>query len=61
MSISKKPNDVIVAPSKIDKIVAVPHIGYHMVETSERLGLELLENIESWLDGKPHNVANFKK
>jgi len=47
LSNSENPNDASVSLSKIDKIVAVPHIGYHTVETSERLGLELLENIES--------------
>lgn len=43
---------------KLPNVVGTPHIAYNTIETSQRLGPELLADIESCLVGKPINVIN---
>lgn len=48
----------IVEIAKLPNVVATPHMAYNTEETMQRLGQELLANIESCLSGNPMNVVN---
>lgn len=48
----------IVELATLDNVVATPHIGFNSKETYERLGSEIIENINSIIEGKPKNVVN---
>lgn len=52
------PNDKIVALAGLPNVVATPHIGYNTKEAADRLGEELLQNIQSCLSGNPVNIVN---
>lgn len=63
------PNDTTVATTgkttpeilkfaELPNVVATPHMGFRTKESMERLGEELIKNIESCLKGKPTNVVN---
>lgn len=42
----------------LPNVVATPHIAFNTKEASQRLGVELLSNFKSILDGKPKNLIN---
>lgn len=44
--------------AKLPNVVATPHMAYNTEETMNRLGQELLADIESCLRGSPINVVN---
>lgn len=48
----------ILSFAKLPNVLATPHMAWNTEETSERLGRELIENINSCLRGKPINVVN---
>lgn len=50
--------DSIVEIAKLPNVVATPHLAYNTEETMQRLGKELLADVESCLQGKPLNVVN---
>lgn len=50
-------NDIIEI-AKLPNVVATPHIAFNTHETKERLGSELLNTIDSILNGSPINVVN---
>jgi phosphoglycerate dehydrogenase-like enzyme len=39
-------------------VVSTPHIGFNTKEALERLGPEIIKNIQSCIDGRPVNVVN---
>lgn len=51
----------IISFAKLPNVVATPHIAFNTIETSRRLGGELIDVIESCLAGMPINVVNEKK
>jgi D-3-phosphoglycerate dehydrogenase len=50
--------EAIVEIAKLPNVVATPHMAYNTEETMQRLGQELLENIESCLNGNLVNVVS---
>lgn len=44
--------------AKLANVVATPHIGYNTKEAQQRLGQELIQDIESCLLNKPINLVN---
>ncbi|MEX0616282.1 MAG: D-isomer specific 2-hydroxyacid dehydrogenase family protein [Candidatus Woykebacteria bacterium] len=44
--------------AKLPNVVATPHMGFKTKESMERLGDELIKNIESCIKGNPTNVVN---
>lgn len=53
-----KPTEEILNFTKLNNVVATPHIAYNTVEAAERLGGELLVNINSCIAGNPINIVN---
>lgn len=53
-----KVNEEIVQLAKLSNVVATPHVGATTTEALNRLGEEIVEDIQSCLDGKPINVVN---
>lgn len=53
-----KPNAEITQLCKLPNVVATPHIAFNTKETIDRLGVELINNVKSILDGNPINVVN---
>ncbi len=56
-TLGKTPEEVM-RFAKLPNVVATPHIGFKTKEAMERLGEELIKNIESCIKGKPINVVN---
>lgn len=56
-SIGKAPTS-ITEIARLPNVVATPHMAYNTKETTERLGEELLKNIQSCIEGNPINVVN---
>lgn len=54
----KEPTEEILNFAKLPNVVATPHIAYNTNEASQRLGEELIANIESCIKGEPINVIN---
>jgi lactate dehydrogenase-like 2-hydroxyacid dehydrogenase len=52
--------DSIVEIAKLSNVVATPHLAYNTEETMQRLGEELLANIESCLEDKPINIVGSR-
>lgn len=52
------PNEEIIELSKMDRVLATPHISFNTKETWVRMGHELLANIKSCVEGNPINVVN---
>jgi phosphoglycerate dehydrogenase-like enzyme len=52
------PSEEILALAALPNVIATPHIAYNTAETVERLGKELIDNIQACLDGNPINVVN---
>lgn len=44
--------------AKLSNVVATPHMAYNTEETTQRLGDELLADVQSCLNGSPINVVN---
>jgi phosphoglycerate dehydrogenase-like enzyme len=42
----------------LPNVVATPHLGYSVRDTFERFYGETVENLESWLDGRPVRLAD---
>ncbi len=55
---SSKATSEILKFAKLPNVVATPHMGFKTKESMQRLGKELIEDIESCLEGKPINVVN---
>ena len=53
-----KPIDSIVEIAKLPNVVATPHMAFNTHETTERLGAELYENVQSCINSNPNNVVN---
>lgn len=53
--------DSIVEIAELPNVVATPHMAYNTEETIQRLGQELLANIESCVNASPMNVVNTGK
>ncbi|MBE9079144.1 hypothetical protein IQ241_17870 [Romeria aff. gracilis LEGE 07310] len=43
---------------ELENAIATPHIAYNTAETTDRLGKELIANLEACLSGEPINVVN---
>ncbi len=56
---AKVPEEIMVL-SKMDNVIATPHIAYNTEERITRLGLELIENIQSCIDNSPINLVTDK-
>jgi phosphoglycerate dehydrogenase-like enzyme len=50
--------EAIVELAGLPNVVATPHIAYNTEETIRRLGEELVNNLQSCLQGEPENVVN---
>ncbi|HSX07535.1 MAG TPA: 2-hydroxyacid dehydrogenase [Candidatus Saccharimonadales bacterium] len=50
--------DSITEIAKLPNVVATPHMAYNTEETMQRLGQELLADVESCVNGSPMNVVN---
>jgi phosphoglycerate dehydrogenase-like enzyme len=48
----------IIEFARLSNVVATPHIAFNTHETKERLGGELMKNIDAILDGNPINIIN---
>lgn len=48
----------IMSMAKLPNVVATSHIAFNTTEASERLGDELISNIESCINNKPINLVN---
>lgn len=57
-SFDEKPIPEIVELCSLENVVATPHIAFNTKETVERLGNELMKNIEACVAGNPMNVVN---
>jgi D-3-phosphoglycerate dehydrogenase len=44
--------------AKLPNVVATSHIAFNTKEAADRLGVELIEDIESCIKGKPINIVN---
>ena len=53
----KETNEDIMRFAKLPNVVATPHMAFNTKEAIDRLGVELIENIESCLSGNPVNVV----
>jgi phosphoglycerate dehydrogenase-like enzyme len=53
-----KPTREIIALANLPNVVATSHLAYKTEETAQRLGKELLGNLQSCLANKPINVIN---
>lgn len=56
-TLGKTPEEVLKF-ARLPNVVATPHIGFKTKEALERLGEELIRNIESCIEGEPINVVN---
>jgi len=54
----KVTNDQIMKFAKLPNVVSTPHMAFNTKESGERLGLELIADIESCLKGQPINTVN---
>jgi phosphoglycerate dehydrogenase-like enzyme len=54
----KKTNDQIMKFAKLPNVVSTPHMAFNTKESAERLGDELIRDIESCIGGDPVNVVN---
>lgn len=54
----KEANDLIMKFAKLPNVVATPHMAFNTKESTERLGQELIADIESCLRGEPINTVN---
>lgn len=54
----KVTNDQIMKFAKLPNVVATPHMAFNTKESSERLGQELIADIESCLKDQPINTVN---
>ena len=54
----KETNEDIMRFVKLPNVVATPHMAFNTKEAIDRLGVELIENIESCLSGNPVNIVN---
>ncbi len=52
------PNEEIMELIQLNNVVATPHIAYNTEETAFRLGEELIESIQAYVNGAPINVVN---
>ncbi len=51
------PNQAIMKLAKLPNVVATPHIAFNTKEALDRLGEEIIVNIQACLKGQPINVA----
>ena len=56
--VTGNPTEEILQLTKLDNVVATPHIAYNTEETTMRLGEELIENIQACINQSPVNVVN---
>lgn len=54
----KETNEDIMKFAKLPNVVATPHLAFNTKEAGDRLGAELISDIESCLDNNPINVVN---
>lgn len=54
----KEANDLIMKFAKLPNVIATPHMAFNTKESAERLGQELIADIESCLEGQPINTVN---
>ena len=56
--VTGNPTEEILQLTKLDNVVATPHIAYNTEETTMNLGNELIANIQACINGSPINVVN---
>lgn len=56
----KETNEDIMKFAKLPNVVATPHMAFNTIETIDRLGGELIADIESCVQNKPINVVNHR-
>jgi len=54
----KETNEQIMKFAKLPNVVATPHMAFNTLEATNRLGEELLKDINSCLNNNPQNVVN---
>lgn len=54
----KATNEDIMKFAKLPNVVATPHMAFNTKEAVDRLGVELISDIESCIDGNPINIVN---
>lgn len=54
----KEANDLIMKFAKLPNVVSTPHMAFNTKESAQRLGQELISDIESCLKGQPINTVN---
>lgn len=54
----KVTNDHIMKFARLPNVVSTPHMAFNTIESEERLGSELIADIESCLAGDPINIVN---
>lgn len=54
----KETNELIMKFAKLPNVVATPHMAFNTHEATNRLGEELLKDINSCLNNNPQNVVN---
>lgn len=54
----KETNEQIMKFAKLQNVVATPHMAFNTQEATDRLGDELLKDINSCLNNNPQNVVN---
>ncbi len=54
----KTTNEKIMRFAKLPNVVSTPHMAFNTKEASERLGVELIKDIESCVANIPINVVN---
>ncbi len=55
---SKGVSKDIIGLSRMGNVIATPHIAYNTTDMTERMGEEIIRNIESCIKGRPINVVN---
>lgn len=54
----KETNEQIMKFAKLPNVVATPHMAFNTKEATNRLGVELLADLQSCISGDPQNVVN---
>lgn len=53
-----KAPDEIVNLAKLANVVTTPHLAFNTLEAGERMGKEMIENVDAWIKGKPINLLS---
>lgn len=54
----REPHEDILRFARLQNVTTTQHCGFHTKETADRLGVELIEVINSCFSGKPINIIN---